>query len=268
MITNSKFAALMICTAVLSVLATAVPCAAQKECDNVSVGTSYKVLVDEVQYATTTGNQPALPIELIRVSVEGALEKIRKSIPNHSILQDSIKFLTCTGRHPQGPSDFDDTLVIKTMVGNHAILEFWGTLIPLGGGQQLFNIQYVMFPVASLTKPAPSGVASTQKTMATKPTPLQVTGYLVNARADLPAYFTVAAGVQAYADQKWDEAVGFLCEARTRLKGNPDQKDLMNYADQLAVKAATELRKKPDSGTSLMNTNQVQDYCGFATKRQ
>jgi hypothetical protein len=83
-----------------------------------------------------------------------------------------------------------------------------------------------------------------------------------------PAYFTLAAGVQAYADHEWDEAAPLLCEARTRLKRRPEQQDLMKFADQLASKAGAKLRKSSDpAGTSLMSEAQAQDYCTFATTR-
>lgn len=154
------------------------------------------------------------------------------------------------------------------MASNHVILELWGTIFPLGNGQHKFDIHYVMFPVASATAPPPSGITATEKTMASKPTPAQVTGYLSSARGDLPAYFTVAAGVQAYADHRWDQAAPLLCEARSRLKNKTAQQDLMKFADELASKAGAELRKSSDpAGTSLMSEAQAKDYCTFATTR-
>ena len=241
-------------------------CAAQTQCTGVSGGTDYKVLVDEVQFATASGNQPALSLELLQSSVEGALEKVRHTVLSRTASQSSILYLPCAGRHP-GPSEFTPTY-IQSMAANHAILELWGTLFPLGGGRHKFDIHYVMFPVSSVTAPPPSGIQATEKTMTSKPTPLQVKDYLVNARADLPAYFTVAAGVQAYADRLWDQAAPLLCEARTRLKNRPGQQDLMKFADQLASKAGAELRKSSDpAGTSLMTDAQAQDYCTFATTR-
>ncbi len=248
-------------------MAFSTPCAAQlTKCNGVSGGTSYKVLVDEVQYATGSGSQPALSIELIQSSVEGALEKVRRGILKGVASRGSISYLNCMGRHPQGPSDFDNNLV-RSMAANHAILELWGTLFPLGGGQHKFDIHYVMFPVASLTAAPPSSVAATERTMSTKPTPLQVKAYLIDARADLPTYFTVAAGAQAYADHDWEQAVRFLCEARTRLQKNADQKDLMNFADQLASKAAAEIRKNDDTAAGLLTSAQAKNYCVFATTR-
>ena len=154
------------------------------------------------------------------------------------------------------------------MAANHAILEVWGTLFPLGSGQHKFDIHYVMFPVASATAPPPSGIAATEKNMATKPTSEQVMAYLISARADLPAYFTVAAGVQAYADRRWDQAAPLLCEARTRLKNKVGQQELKKFAEDLASKAGAELRKSSDpAGTSLMTDEQAKDYCTFATTR-
>jgi hypothetical protein len=154
------------------------------------------------------------------------------------------------------------------MAANHAILEVWGTLFPLGSGQHKFDIHYVMFPVASATAPPPSGIAATEKNMPTKPTSAQVMAYLISARADLPAYFTVAAGVQAYADRRWDQAAPLLCEARTRLKNKAGQQELMKFAEDLASKAGAELRRSSDPiGTSLMTDEQARDYCNFATTR-
>jgi hypothetical protein len=259
--------AVFICAAIVAALTVAPTSVAQMtQCSGASGGANYKVLIDEVQYATSTGNQQVLSLELIQSSVEGALEKLRRGILSRNVPQGTILYLNCKGRHPQGASDFDDSLM-RNMAANHAILEFWGTLFPLGGGQHKFDIHYVMFPVASLTPPAPSGIAATEKTMATKPTSEEVRRYLINTRADLPAYFTAAAGVQAYADRNWDQAVRFLCEARTRLKRNPAQQDLMNFADQLASKAAAELRKNDNTVASLLTDAQAKDYCSFATTR-
>jgi hypothetical protein len=263
-IMRSRFA---ICGLTAAVLAAAPFCAAQTPCSGVSGGTNYKVLVDEVEFATATGSQPALSLELLQSSVEGALEKVRRVVLARTVSPASVVYLPCPGRHPQGVSEFTDTYV-RTMSANHAILELWGTLFPLGGDQHSFDIHYVMFPVSSVTAPPPSGIATTQKTMASKPTPLQVKDYFVDARSDLPAYFTLAAGVQAYADNKLDEAARLLCEARTRLKRKTEQQDLMKFADQLASKAGAELRKSSDpAGTSLMSEAQAQDYCTFATTR-
>jgi len=248
-------------------LAYAPKCAAQlAQCSGASDGTNYKVLIDEVQYATAAGNQPVLSLELIQSSVEGALEKLRRGILSNNVPRGTILYLNCSGRHPRSPADFSDTLM-KNMSANHAILEFWGTVFPLGDGQHKFDIHYVMFSVASLTPPAPSGIAATEKTMPGKPTPQDVRHFFIDARADLPAYFTAAAGVQAYADHNWDQAVRFLCEARTRLRKNSAQQDLMNFADQLASKAAVELRKNNDTGASLLTNAQTTDYCSFATAR-
>lgn len=246
---------------------TAAPlCAMQTQCTGVSGGTDYKVLVDEVQFATASGNQPALSLELLQSSVEGALEKVRHVVLSRAASQLSIVYLPCPKRHP-GSNEFTVSY-LQTMSANHAILELWGTLFPLGGGQHKFEIHYVMFPVSSVTAPPPSGIAATERTMASKPTPLQVKNYLVDARADLPTYFTVAAGVQAYADRRWDQAAQLLCEARTRLKSKPGQQDLMKFADQLASKAGAELRKSSDpAGASLMTDAQAQNYCNFATTR-
>ena len=263
---HSRFA---ISGLIAAALAAAAPfCTAQTQCSGVSGGTNYKVLVDEVEFATATGNHPALSLELLQSSVEGALEKVRRVVLTRAASPASIVYLPCSGRHPQGESEFTDTY-LRTMSANHAILELWGTLFPLGGDQHTFDIHYVMFPVSSVTTPPPpSGIAATQKTMASKPTPLQVKDYLVDARSDLPAYFTLAAGVQAYADRKWDEAAPLLCEARTRLTRKPEQQGLMKFADQLASKAGAELRKSSDAeGTSLMSEAQAQDYCTFATTR-
>jgi len=263
-ITNSKFA---ICSAITAAFMAAPWCVAQTQCPAASGGTDYKVLVDEVQFATASGYQPALQLELLRTSVEGALEKVRHVVLARSSSQTSIRYVSCTGRHPQDPGEFKEPY-IRSMAADHAILEVWGTLFPLGGGQHRFDIHYVMFPVSSMTSPPPSGIAGTEKMMASKPTPPQVTGYLLDARADLPAYFTVAAGVQAYADHRWAEAVPLLCQARTRLRNKPAQQDLMKFADQLASKAGAELRKSGDpAGTSLMTDAQARDYCTFATTR-
>jgi hypothetical protein len=257
----------LICGAAGVALALAPPCPAQMaQCSGVASGTDYKVLVDEVEYATGSGDQPALSIELIQNSVEGALEKVRRGILKGAVPQANIQYLNCKGRHPQDTSQFDNSLV-RTMAANHAILELWGTLFPLGGGQHKFDIHYVMFPVASRTAPPPSGIAATEKTMASKPTPQEVKGYLIDARADLPTYFTVAAGAQAYADRNWDQAVRFLCEARTRLKKKANQQDLMNFADQLASKAAAEVRKSNNTAAGLLTDAQAKDYCMFATTR-
>ncbi len=265
-ITCSKLTVL-ICTAIAGALTVTRSCVAQMtQCSGVSGGTNYKVLIDEVQYATAAGNQQVLSLELIQSSVEGSLEKLRHGILSRNVPQGSILYLNCKGRHPQA-GDFDDSL-IRNMAANHAILEFWGTLFPLEGGQHKFDIHYVMFSVASLTPPAPSGVASTEKTIMTiKPTPEEVRRFLIDSRADLPAYFTAAAGVQAYADRNWDQAVRFLCEARTRLRRNLAQQDLMNFADQLASKAAAELRKNDKTVASLLTDAQAKDYCSFATTR-
>lgn len=253
--------------AIAAVLTTVPMCAAQTQCAGVSGGTDYKVLVDEVQFATATGNQPAIALELLQSSVEGALEKVRHGVLARSSSPSTMLYLPCSGRHPESPGEFTD-LYIRTMASNHAILELWGTIFPLGGGQHKFDIHYVMFPVASATAPPPSGIAATEKTMASKPTPVQVMGYLISARADLPAYFTVAAGVQAYADHRWEQAAPLLCEARSRLKNKMGQQDLMKFADDLASKAGAELRKSSDpAGTSLMSEAQAKDYCSFATTR-
>jgi hypothetical protein len=264
LIMRFKFA---ICGLLAASFAAVSLCAAQTPCPGVSGGADYKVLVDEVQFATASGNQPALSLELLQSSVEGALEKVRRVVLARSSSPATILYLPCLGRHPQGPAEFTDAY-IRSMTANHAILELWGTLFPLGSGQQEFDIHYVMFPVSSVTAPPPSGIAATEKMMAGKPTAVQVKDYLVDARADLPAYFVVAAGVQAYADRRWDQAAPLLCEARTRLRNKPGQPDLMKLADQLASKAARELRNSSDpAGTSLMTDAQAQDYCTFAMTR-
>jgi hypothetical protein len=267
LITHFKFV-IPVCCAMVAALSIAPACVGQMtQCDAESNGVNYKVLVDEVQYATATAIGPALSIELIRSTVEGALEKLRRGVLSRTGPQGTVLYLNCTNRHPSSPSLFDDGLLVRNMAANHIILEFWGTLFPLGGGQHKFDIYYVLFPVASLTPPAPSGIKSTEKIMNSKPTPDEIRTYLIDARADLPAYFTVAAGTQAYADRNWDQAVRFLCEGRTRLKRNAAQPELMNFADQLASKAAAELRKSNDTSASLLTEAQAKNYCSFATTR-
>jgi hypothetical protein len=238
---------------------------AAAQCDGVSVGTNYKVLIDEVEYAAAVGNQPVLSLELLQTSVEGALEKLRRRVLMGSAPQENIVYLNCRGRHPQ-ESEFDEGFV-RSMVANHAILEFWGTLFSQGGGQHEFDIHYVMFPLGDLAPPRPSEFAATQKRMASRPTPPEIKDYMVDARADLPAYFAVAAGVQAYADHNWDQALRFLCEARTRLKKKADKQDLMNFADQVASKAASKLRNNNLTAASLLTDAQAKNYCIFATTR-
>jgi hypothetical protein len=258
---------LAICGALVLTLTIVPVCRAQMQCEGVSEGTDYKVLVDEIQFATAGGNQPAIALELLQTSVGGALEKVRLRLLKHSSTPASVLYLPCSGRHPESTVQFTDTY-IRTMAANHAILEVWGTLFPLGSGQHKLDIHYVMFPVASATAPPPSGIAATERNMSTTPTPDQVMAYLISARADLPAYFTVAVGVQAYADRRWDQAAPLLCEARTRLKNKAGQENLMKFAELLATKAGAELRKSSDpAGSSLMSEEQAKDYCTFATTR-
>ena len=257
------------CIVLLSVLAAATPLVAHAQltqCQGVTGNPNYKVLVDEVQYATATGAAPALPIELLQSSVEGALEKVRRGVLRGATSSPGgVTYLNCAGRHPSGEAAFDPTIV-RCMATNHAILELWGTLFPEGDGVHTFDVHYMMFPVA-LSAPARSGSASTTMTMAAKPTIAQIKRYLVSTRADLPAYFAVSAGVQAYEDRQWNQALRFLCEARTRLKGKSNQQDLMSFADDLASKAAAELRKGTSSPVSLLSDKQASDYCSFATQR-
>jgi len=233
------------------------------QCSGLASGTNYKVLIDEVEYVGSSSSRPVVSLDLVQTSVEGALEKVRQGILKTSAQHGEILYLNCTGRHPQEQQFRDD--VIRDMIANHAILEFWGSLLPLGGNQNRFEIHYVMFPVGSLSPPRPSEFASTQKVMATL-SPQDVTNYLINARADLPAYFTIALGLQAYADRNWGQAVSLLCEARTRLS-KPNQQELMRTADQFANKAASELRKNALSSASLLTDAQAKDYCKFATTR-
>ena len=252
--------------AVLMLAVPAVSRAQMTQCDGVAGGVAYKVLVDDVRHATAAGSEAALPIELIRSSVEGALDKVRQTVLRGSASRPSVTYLTCKGRHPHGPSAFDDNLV-RSMAANHAILELWGTLFPLGGNQFQFEIHYVMFPLASFPATAPRGVASTQRKMSGFPTPAQVQGLLTATRADLPIYFAVAAGVQAYADRQFDQAMRFLCEARTRIKDNQELAELRAFSDTLASKAVTELRKRPNSVYGLLPNAPEQSTCEFATTR-
>src|ERR1700746_3125650 len=99
--------------AIAAVLMTVPLCTGQTQCTGVSGGTDYKVLVDEVQFATASGNQPAVSLELLQSSVEGALEKVRHVVLARSTSQASILYLPCAGRHP-GPTEFNDTY-IRTM---------------------------------------------------------------------------------------------------------------------------------------------------------
>ena len=121
-----------------------------------------------------------------------------------------MTYLNCAGRHPSGEAAFDAAM-LRSMATNHAILELWGTLFPEGDGVHTFDVHYMMFPVA-LSTPARSGSASTTMRMSAKPSIAEIKRYLVNTRADLPAYFAVSAGVQAYDDRQWNQAVRFLCE--------------------------------------------------------
>ena len=236
------------------------------QCEGVAGGVAYKVLVDDVRHATATSSEAALPIELIRSSVEGALDKVRQTVLRGTATRPSVTYLTCKGRHPEGTSAFDDNLV-RSMAANHAILELWGTLFPLGGNQYQFEIHYVMFPLASFSTTAPPGVALTQRKMSGFPTPAQVQGLLTATRADLPIYFAVAAGVQAYADRQFDQSVRFLCEARTRTRDKQELEELRTFSDMLASKAAAELRKRPNSVYSLLPDSSEKSTCDFATTR-
>jgi hypothetical protein len=251
-----------------AMLAIQAPCGAQiVQCNGATGGTNYKVLVDEVQMASGATNTPVLSIELIQSAIEGALEKVRQNVLKGVSSKSNVSYLNCKGRHPLADADFDPVRV-RDMAANHAILELWGTLFPLGGSDYTFDIRYVMLSVASHGLPAPSGFAKTQKQMTSKPTPAQVQGYLTATRADLPIYFLVASGMQAFDDGSWDQAARLLCEARTRLKSRADQQDLMTYADQYAAKAAAETRKTPDSnGVSLLGEAQARDYCASVTTR-
>jgi len=262
-ITNFRFAApLILCLVVCPQLI--------GQCSGLSTGTEYKVLVDEVQYSASAGVTPAVSLDMLQASVEGALEKVRqrlvKSLRPGGESMGGFEYLPCTGRHPR-ETEFSDDFV-RSMVGNHAILEFWGTLFALDGGQHKFDIRYVMFPVNSARQPRPSQFAATQKTVNNKPTPEQVTKFFVDALADLPTNFTVSAGLQKYADRQLPEAVRFLCEARTRLQNKPDQQDLSSYVDTIANKAGAELRQQTlASGASLLSDADAKDYCTFATTR-
>jgi hypothetical protein len=252
-----------ICVAAASQLTIATSCSAQVQCSNVSGGTSYKVLIDEVQYSPPSGAQQSLSLELVQHSIAGSLEVLRQA---GNLPEGSILYLECKGRHPQ-EADFKES-VIRDMAANHAILEFWGTVFPGGRSQRKLDIRYVMFPVASFSAPAPSGFASTEKPiMGAKPTLDEVTRFVSATRDDMSAYFTAATGVQAYADRNWERAERFLCQARTRLKGNPAQHELMDFVDQLASKAAAELRKNRNTVASLLTDAQAKDYCSFATTR-
>ena len=244
------------------------PCAAQMvECAGVRGGTSYKVLVDEVQFATETSNQAAASVELIQSAVDGALEKVRQRALKGASSRGSVSYLTCKGRHPSGDGDFSDA-VVGGLAESHATLELWGTLFSLGGNNYTFDIHYVMFPITALPSPKPSAMAKTQQKMAGKPTADDVQKYLIKTRDDLPVYFTLAAGVQAFQDRNWDQAVRYLCEARTNLKRRPEQQDLTDLAGQYASKAAAATRQSADaSGVALLTEAQARDYCAFATTR-
>src|SRR5258708_4313888 len=207
--TPSRFAAL------LTVSMIAAHSHAGAQCNGLSIGTKYKVLIDEVQYSAPAGVKPAVSLDMLQSSVEGALEKLRQSLLNVATVlkgtpaMGDIEYLTCTGRHTRD-TEFDDSFM-RSMVGNHAILEFWGTLFALDGGQHKFDIRYVMFPVSSAAQPRPSEFAMTQKTVASKPTPEQITDFFVNTRSDLPAYFTASVGLQKDADRQLSQAVRSLC---------------------------------------------------------
>jgi hypothetical protein len=238
------------------------------QCNGVSGGVSYKVLVDDVRHATATSTEAALSVDLIRSSVEGALDKVRQTVLKGASSQQSVKYLTCPGRHPGSPTAFDDVNLVRSMAANHAILELWGTLFPLGGNQYQFDIHYVMFPLASLAGPAPAGVASTQQKMSGYPTPAQVQGLLTATRADLPIYFAVAAGVKAYTDRQFDQSVRFLCEARSRIKDKAKLEELRNFSDTLASRAVVELRKRPNSVHSMLpDPPPGKSYCEVVTTR-
>ncbi len=259
---SSRLAFLIVAAA----YAPAVAHAQLTQCQGVTSSANYKVLIDEVQYATPTSTASALPIELLQSSVEGALEKVRRGVMKGTTSpQGGVTYLNCAGRHPSGEAAFDPAM-LRSMATNHAILELWGTLFPEGDGVHTFDVHYMMCPVA-LSAPARSGSASTTMTMSTKPSIAEIKKYLVSTRADLPAYFAVSAGVQAYDDRQWNQAVRFLCEARSRLKGRTNQQDLTAFADDLASKAAAELRKSASSAVSLLNDKQASDYCTFATGR-
>jgi hypothetical protein len=203
----------------------------------------------------------------MQFAVQGALEKVRQTTLKGVSSQSTVSYLNCAGRHPPDESGFDATFV-RTMADRHAILELWGTLFDAGANNYTFDIHYVMFPVAVLGPPSPSGITSTEQQMASRPTPDAVKQYFVSTRADLPTYFTLAAGVQAFQDANWDQAIRYLCQARTRLKGKAQHAELMKLADQFAAKAATETRKAPDAnGVALLTEAQARDYCAFATTR-
>ena len=242
------------------------------QCSGLSSGTNYKVLIDEVQYSSDPAAvKPAVSLDMLQSSVEGALEKIRqkllKGISEGRPSMGDIQYLPCTGRHPSD-TQFQDEGFMRSMVANHAILEFWGSLFALGDGQHRVDIRYVMFPVSSAAQPRPSEFALTQTAVASKPTPEQITGFLVNTRSDLPAYFVVSLGLQKYADHQFTQAVRFLCEARTRLKKKGGSDDLMNPVDSVANKAGAELRQQAlASGANLLSDAQAKDYCTFATTR-
>jgi hypothetical protein len=253
-----------------SVLVLAWPATARAQmaqCEGVAGGVAYKVLVDDVRHATATGSESALPIELIRSSVEGALDKVRQTVLRGTASKPSVTYLTCKGRHPDGPSVFDDDNLARSMAANHAILELWGTLLPLGANQYQFDIHYVMFPLASFATTAPPRAALTQRKMSGLPTPAQVQGLLTATRSDLPIYFAVAAGAQAYADKQFDQSVRYLCEARTRIGEKQELEELRTFSDMLASKAAAELRKRPNSVYSLLPDSGAKSTCEFATTR-
>ena len=86
-------------------------------------------------------------------------------------------------------------------------------------------------------------------------------------RADLPIYFAVAAGVQAFADRQFDQSVRFLCEARTRIKDKQELEELRIFSDMLASKAVAELRKRPNSVYSMLPDSGEKSTCEFVTTR-
>jgi len=244
------------------------PCAAHAQCHGVANGTGYKVLLDDVDFSNARGNQPVLSRDLLITAVQNAVDNVKNKALQKLQSQDSVSVIPCTGWHPSSQAQISATY-IQAMAANHATLEFWGTLYSLGPSQDEFDIHYIMFDLPSIpSPPPPSGFAYTKTLMGNRPAPQQITRFMADSNADLLVYFAVAAGVQAYKDEEWDQAASFLCEAGSLLKSRPNQANLMNFTTQLATQAGFKLRASSEpGGTAMMTDDQIRNYCTFATSR-
>ncbi|HUS07273.1 MAG TPA: hypothetical protein VMZ52_13285 [Bryobacteraceae bacterium] len=224
----------------------------------------YKVYLDDVAYSgPKTLRMPDAKdfMNRLRFRLKNGMEQMKAET------RLPLTVVRCEGRQPGDENDFNLRLV-DALNSRDVLLEVWGSIIPGAGRPFEALIGFALIPVRFYERGSSDipGVYAVRYLIRSK---LDDAAELLGDALELRAFVSLAAGIKAHKQKKYNEAYDCLCDgaalvARFQAEGTTAAKpSLISYARRLALETVRAANADPayQGRLTLVNAAQPSQIC-------